>query len=312
MKMQESSITLRDGRRMGYAEYGDPDGVPVFLIHGIPGSRLTWGVIANPPFRPGLRLIAPDRPGYGNSDFFRRGQSIIDYPNDIEQLADQLGIDRFALFGPSGAGPYVLACAWKIPARLMSVGVFASVAPNVPEATVGLVPSIKHLYSIAARFSRLIRVQMAVMALLVKWFPALYVKLIKSEFSEPDIEVYARLDLSNALRADRAETYRRFGRGVAYDVTIPGRWPIPLDEIRPKIHIWQGEQDRTVPPAAGRYLADKISDTDLTMIPDAGHLWIFDHLQEMLEGLVPVPSASQDATKAEPAGSSRDSDCNIG
>ncbi len=288
MQARENSIILRDGRRLNYAEYGDPDGQPVFLIHGIPGSRLTWAAMQNSPFRPGLRLIAPDRPGYGSSDLFRRGQGITDYPEDIAQLADELGIDSFAIFGPSGGGPYVLACAWKIPDRLTSVGVFASVSPYVPEATVGLSPTVRRLYRFAARFPRLIRVQMALMSLLVKWFPALYVRMIRSEFSEVDLEVYSRLGLAQRMQPDRAETYRRWGRGVAYDVTIPGNWPIPLGEIRTKVHIWQGEQDVAVAPAAGRFFADRIKDAELTMIPDAGHMWIFEHLGEMLDVLVPV------------------------
>ncbi len=311
MQVRENSITLRDGRRMSYAEYGDPDGQPVFLIHGIPGSRLTWSVMASSPSRKGLRVIAPDRPGYGHSDFFRKGKTITDYPDDVTQLANELGIDKFALFGPSGGGPYVLTCAWKIPERLTAVGVFASVAPNVPEATDGLAGSIKRLYRFANRFPRLVRVQMAVMTLLVKWFPALYVRAIKSEFSEPDLEAYSRLDLARRLKVDRAETYRRYGRGVAYDVTIPGNWPIPLEEISSKVHIWQGEQDRTVAPAAGRYFADRIPDSELTLIPDAGHIWIFEHLNEMLDVLVPEKSSNQaHGTNNASSGSSRSSEVN--
>ena len=287
MQLSENSITLADGRRLSYAEYGDPEGEPVFLIHGIPGSRLTWRAMARPGFRPGLRIIAPDRPGYGSSDFFRRGQTIVDYPDDIVQLADQLGIERFAIFGPSGGGPYVLACAWKIYERLTSVGLFASVGPNLPEATVGMSPVVQRLYRFAPRFPRLVRLQMAVMALLTRWFPGLYVRMIRSEFSQVDLRTYSRLGLDELMKPDRKETYRRYGRGVAYDVTLPGRWPIPLEQIRAKVHIWQGEQDTTVPPATARYLANKIPNSELTIIPDAGHLWAFEHLHEMLDTLVP-------------------------
>ncbi len=288
MEIRENTITLADGRSLSYAEYGDVDGEPIFLVHGIPGSRLTWQVMANQPFRPGLRVIAPDRPGYGNSDFFRRGQSIVDYPSDIAQLADSLGIEKFALFGPSGGGPYVLACAWQIPERLEAVGVFASVTPNVPEATVGQSPTVKRLYRFAARFPWLARLQMASNSLLVKWLPRLYVRLIRSEFSEFDHEVYARLGLATAMQADRQESFKGFARGVAYDVTIPGNWPIPLEQISTRVHLWQGEHDISIPPAAARYLADKIPDSVLAMIPDGGHFWVFEHLHEMLDVLVPT------------------------
>jgi pimeloyl-ACP methyl ester carboxylesterase len=285
------TITLADGRTLSYAEYGDPEGEPVVLIHGIPGSRLFWGVLPGSPFRSDLRLIAPDRPGYGFSDFFGRGQTIVDYPNDVTQLADALGIEKFAVFGASGGGPYVLACAWKIPERLASVGVFASVAPDVPAATEGLAPTIKRLNRFAPRFPRLIRLQMAVMSRVVKWAPGLYARMVRSELSEADAAAHTRLNLRQLMKGDRAETYRQWGRGVAYDVTIPGTWPIPLDEIRAEVHIWQGEQDRTVSPSAGRYFTDKIRDSELTMIPDGGHMWIFEHMKDVLDVLVPAKSS---------------------
>ena len=286
-----SILKLSDGRQLAYAEYGDPDGQPIVLLHGIPGSRLFWGALPGSPFRPGLRLIAPDRPGYGLSDPFRRGLTVADYPSDVVQLADALGIDKFAVFGPSGGGPYALACAWKLPERLTAVGVFASVAPNVPEATQGLAPSIKMLYRFAPRFPSLAKLQMAIMSLMVKRLPRLYSRMVKSELSEADLSAYSRLGMADWIRPDRVETYRQWGRGVAYDVTIPGTWPIPLEEIRSKVHLWQGELDISVAPVAGRYLAGRIKDAELTMIPGAGHLWIIDHMPEVLDVLThPVES----------------------
>ena len=61
-------IKLPDGRRLAYAEYGDTNGKAVFLFHGLPGSRLSWGLLPGDPIPSGLRIIAPDRPGYGCSD----------------------------------------------------------------------------------------------------------------------------------------------------------------------------------------------------------------------------------------------------
>ena len=59
----DNTLRLRDGRQLAYAEYGNPGGSPVMLFHGNPSSRLSWGLIPGSPFRPHLRLIAPDRPG---------------------------------------------------------------------------------------------------------------------------------------------------------------------------------------------------------------------------------------------------------
>jgi pimeloyl-ACP methyl ester carboxylesterase len=110
----DNILNLSDGRRISYAEYGDPDGQPVFLVHGTPGSRLYWKSFPGFPFRPDLHLIAPDRPGYGLSDW-RPGRTITDWADDVAALADALGLHRFVMIGVSGGGPETLACAWKIP-----------------------------------------------------------------------------------------------------------------------------------------------------------------------------------------------------
>ena len=134
---------LADDRNLAYAEYGDPEGRPVLMVHGNPGSRLFWGRLPGAPFRPGLRLIVPDRPGVGLSDF-SAGRTVADWPDDVESLLNSLGIKRIDLFGASAGGPYALACAWKIPHRLGSVGVFAPMGPFLPETSEGLVPHLRN------------------------------------------------------------------------------------------------------------------------------------------------------------------------
>ena len=77
----DTVIQLPDKRNLAYAEYGDADGLPVFLFHGLPGSRLSWGLIPDHPFPPDIRIIAPDRPGYGKSDP-KPGRTLLDWADD--------------------------------------------------------------------------------------------------------------------------------------------------------------------------------------------------------------------------------------
>jgi pimeloyl-ACP methyl ester carboxylesterase len=211
---------------------------------------------------------------------------VADWPEDVVSLADALGIEKLVVFGPSGGGPYVLACAWKIPERLTAVGVFAPMGPYRPETIEGLVPSVATLYRIAPRHPGLIRLQMALMALLAIRFPTQYSKLIAHEFSAADHEVYRRLGMAEWFIPDRREFYRQWGRGVAYDVTIPASWPIPLSDIRVPVHLWQGEQDISVPPSSSRYLARQIPDCQAKFMPGAGHFWVFEHMGEILDTLI--------------------------
>jgi len=185
-----------------------------------------------------------------------------------------------------------LACAWKIPERLTRVGVFAPMGPLLPETTDGLVPSLVKLYRLAPEHPAIVRAQMALMAAIAKMLPAVYSTLIAHEFSLADRETYGRLRVADWIGPDRLEFYRQWGRGVAYDVTIPATWPIPLSEIAPVVHLWQGELDVSVSPTSSRYLARTIPDCRATFIPDAGHFWIFEHMGDVLATLVPAAETS--------------------
>src|SRR6185312_3853086 len=106
----EHRVRLADGRTLACLELGDPSGPPVLYFHGYPGSRLEARVAAAAARRLGLRLLAVDRPGFGQSTF-QTGRSIGAWAADVAALADRLALGRFSIVGVSGGGPYALACA---------------------------------------------------------------------------------------------------------------------------------------------------------------------------------------------------------
>ncbi len=285
-KNTENYLKLPDGRQLCYAEYGDPKGQPIFVFHGNPNSRLLWGLIPGSPFLSNVRLIAPDRPGFGQTDFKEGITTLENWPNDIAALADSLGIKKFAVFGPSGGGPYALACAWKIPERLTSVGIFASVGPFIPETIKNIAVPIRMMWAKAPKLPKLFKLQMKIFAWLARKFPKLYIKMIPKEFSETDRKVYEHLNIAELIQADRNEGYRQGGIGSWYDAMIPSNWSIPLNEIKTKLYLWQGEEDISVPLSMGQYIAEKVPNCEAEFIKGAGHFWIFEHLAEMLEKLV--------------------------
>ena len=129
---QESStqryITLPDGRRLAYAEYGDPLGIPVVYCHGFPGSRLEAALFHDTAKQGGVRVISADRNGLGDSDYLPN-RTMLDWPDDVAAMADALGLDRFHLLGVSGGGPYALACAYRIPERLKGLALVCPLGP---------------------------------------------------------------------------------------------------------------------------------------------------------------------------------------
>jgi len=202
------------------------------------------------------------------------------------ELANHLGIDKFAVFGPSGGGPFALVCAWKIPDRITSAGLFSSVGPNVPEATEGAIKSLRLLWKVANPLFWLIKQQMKIMAFMAKKNPEkLAIKMRDLELSEWDKMIFDRPEIRNVFKVTFPEAYRQNGIGSAYDASISAKWSIPLDQIKMKVNIWQAEPDLLVGNMS-KYISDKLPNSYLKSLPDTGHLWILDHMKEVLETLI--------------------------
>jgi pimeloyl-ACP methyl ester carboxylesterase len=128
--MMEHTLEFADGRTLSYTDWGPEDAATVLYFHGFPSSRHELELT-----RPGLernnlpiRVVALDRPGFGASTD-QPGRGMLDWPDDVAEAADLLGIDRFAVLGVSAGGPYVLACGYALPDRVTRVGVVVGIAP---------------------------------------------------------------------------------------------------------------------------------------------------------------------------------------
>src|SRR5438067_11273714 len=126
-------ISLSQNRVVAVDEYGDPNGEPVIFCHGWPSSRMQAAGADAAARDLGLRLISPDRPGIGLSSF-QKNRRLLDWPPLIAELCDELGVERFRIFGVSGGGPYVLATAWALPERVEAAAVICG-APPLPAGT---------------------------------------------------------------------------------------------------------------------------------------------------------------------------------
>jgi pimeloyl-ACP methyl ester carboxylesterase len=124
----ERTVRTGDGRVLAVQEAGDPAGRPVLVQGGTPGSRLLYAPHARDAAERGLRLIGYDRPGYGGSSP-RPGRTVADCAGDVRAICADLGIDRLAMWGASGGGPHVLACAALLPDLVTAAATLASLAP---------------------------------------------------------------------------------------------------------------------------------------------------------------------------------------
>jgi len=283
----DNILRLKDGRLLGYAEYGDLEGKPLFFFHGMPGSRLEAKLTDAAAKKLGARVIAPDRPGYGLSHFKPR-RTFLEWPDDVVELADALKIDRFGVAGVSGGGPYVAACALRIPGCLMAAGIISGVGPfQAPGATEGMSRQNRLIFGAARRLPWLVNLPFWLMAQGARRFGDRALSLMMRSMPEPDKAVLARPEIRAAFVEDVIEAFRSGGRGAAWEAVMYARpWGFRLEDITTEVHLWQGEEDVNVPPSMGRYQARAIPKCQATFYPGEGHLLIVDHIDEMLESLI--------------------------
>jgi pimeloyl-ACP methyl ester carboxylesterase len=286
MELSGQTITLRGGRVLGYDEYGDPNGKSLFFFHGWPSSRLAAGKFEAIAQALHIRIIAPDRPGFGMSDF-KKDRTILDWPDDVTALADALKIRKFAVMGVSGGGPYAAVCAYKIPQRITRVGIVAGLAPlfdwksldgitwlsKIGWATFGKHPNIR-------KFSAIMEF------LYIRYFPS---QTFHHRFfgAKSDRAICRNTKVGQAVTINYREAFRQGYRGPELDLKLfTTDWGFDVSDIRLKTFLWYGACDQNVSQAMGRYYHSNIRGSTLTMFPGEGHLIADVHAPEILKTLI--------------------------
>lgn len=280
------TIRLRDGRLLGYDDFGAAGGVPVLFFHGFGSSRVLRHPEDSIAGDLGLRIIAPDRPGIGLSSRLAR-RRLLDWPADLEQLVDACGIDRFAILAWSGGGPYALAVASAMPQRVSVVGLVSSSAPlsGVRDATY-LYP-LHRVASRAAGYAPwMIRLAMWKWARGQRSDPEAHLRAAIESMIEADQQILRDPALQAVMIANATELHRQGGKGL-YDeaLVMARRWGFPLDQVNVPVRVWHGEADDTVPVEMGRYLARVLPDCRATFYPGEGHHLMYDRWREILSAV---------------------------
>lgn len=293
-------IRLQDNRLLAYAEYGDPQGKPVMLFHGTPGSRLFHHPDESVVLSFGARIIMPDRPGFGLSDF-KAGRTLMDWPDDVLQLADALNIDRFAVAGMSGGGPYALACALKIPHRLTRVALISSMAPlSAPAAMEAMAWRNRLLFNLARNSRMFAKLSWWIMNVAFSQNPQRFFKFEASLSSQSEKHLMSRPEIESALIRDYAEALRTGIDGVAWEtILLAHPWDLQLENVAIETYLWHGQQDARTPIAMGRYLASTIPNCRATFLAEEGHDVFYHHWSEILSVLTPPEVSKHTSTESQ-------------
>jgi len=290
--MSDHTVTLSDGRTLGYAEFGVDAGTPIFYCHGLPGSRLEAALATDAARSLGLRIIAPDRPGFGRSTFHAR-QGISNWARDLEQLADHLQVERFNLLGVSGGGPYAVACAQYLSDRADQLALVCPLGPLATvHATDGMSAALSTTINWARRLRVLVNVYGVVLGTMGRHWPEFIINVYERQASEADRAVLAEPRVRAVIAASVQEAFRQGGRGPAQELALhllP--WDIDPVQVKVRVLLWQGEADTTVPPVMGHWYAQRLPNCQLRSLPGEGHFSVpVRHMNSILRTFACAPT----------------------
>lgn len=268
------TIDLPDGRLLTLWAGGDPGGVPVIYFHGTPSSRLQAVSGHDAAVRQGVRLIAANRPGYGATPDAPSSLSTV--AEDALALADDLGLDRFAVLGVSGGGPYALACGAFAPERVAAVGVAVGVGPWRLIDPPGTNPEDRAALELAgagdseaalAAFRRSATGDFASMLELDD-------EAMMDEFTRP-VPEQERAIFTPQMRAlwaaDLREALTSYDGYARDNLAWGGDWDLDLAAVSSPTWLWYGDEDQLVPADHGRWLHERITLSTLVIRPGVGH-----------------------------------------
>lgn len=270
MADESKQIALPDGRLLGYARLGIPDGAPVVFAHGFPASRLEAQLWEPAARQAGVSLIAPDRPGFGLSEF-QADRGILDWPDDVAALVDALGLDQFWLLGGSAGCPYTLACAHRLGPRVSGVAVVGGPDPTDSEATRGMGSLARGAFALANHAPHVFRTIYGGLAKLVAQRPELNYRLNKT--TAPDRKMLARPDIRAQIDASIREAFRSGSAGAVNELLLLARpWGFDIEHVSSPLQIWHGLDDGVTPHTMSELIARRAPDARLPLVAGEGHL----------------------------------------
>jgi pimeloyl-ACP methyl ester carboxylesterase len=285
----DDRLELPDGRTLGWAEFGDPDGQPLFFFHGLPGSRWFSGLLDGDARECGIRVVAPERPGFGGSTQ-SENRKFGDWPDDVERLADHLGLDRFLVAGISGGGAYTLSTAHRLGSRVRAAGVISGGGDiSTPEALEGMHPQNRAIFELAAQagpegVAQAMQPQLEGM----KADPEGFMKAMSEGLPPADVELLGRLESARELlQKDAFAAFEQGTIGPGYEAWLYVQpWDFDVSEIEVPVVLWHGDDDRNAPLSHAKALVDKMPHAELVVWTGMGHLTALERGSEVFTKLL--------------------------
>ncbi|KAJ5155503.1 hypothetical protein N7492_008306 [Penicillium capsulatum] len=287
-------MQLPDGRKLGYSEHGRVSDYPLLFMHGYPASRLETLGIDDTARRHNLRIITPDRNGFGLTTF-DPSRRIVDWPGDVRALVQHLNIKRFAVLGGSGGSPYALACAYRLPPTMLSgVGIMGGAGPCEAGSHHMSLP-----YRVSAMAAHHWPASYRVLWNTLLWaFRHLLASPSGAQWIDSKLESHIGKQDDMTTEERRGviarlvfEAFRQGTEPVVHDARLlTSSWEIPFEDVTNKVMIWHGTKDSNAPVQMIRYLAERLPLCTLQEFEEDTHFTLSRRMDEILAELVPEQS----------------------
>ena len=255
-------------------------------FHGSSSSRLERPLDLGILDQSNVRLLTLDRPGHGGSTYLPR-RRLLDWPRDVTQVADQMGLERFHVSGWSIGGSHALATAFALREQVVATAVMAPLPPpGSPAAQEGMSKANRAALSAARNLPGLVRLGTRLGAGTLRRNPGRAIARLRKISPPVDRRLIDDPAFANSFLPSISEAYRN-GAGPGWESTMIAQpWGFDLSDISAKVGVWHGSADPVVPIAAGRFISAQIPNAELHEIAGAGHFLIFHNWLEILQWLI--------------------------
>ena len=286
MNSTNKLITLKSGRKLSYAEYGEPMGYPIIYCHGSQSSKLEMHYDLAFAIENKLRIIVIDRPGHGDSQFNPEG-TILSFAADVKELADQLNIKKLSVAGMSAGSPFALAIAYMFPQLVCRVSIISGFAPYNNQSKKFLSKEVKLMLNLAKNFPFLLRILLKFQAKNLKNNPKKSLQGFLKIMSEPDQQILKNKSVMLVMEKMFVEAFKNGSKGVAHEISklLVKDWGFELNKIKTPVTFWQGKKDNNVPYKWAELMQSEIENSEIKILAEEGHLIIFEHAQAIFSQL---------------------------
>jgi pimeloyl-ACP methyl ester carboxylesterase len=265
---RDGILMLGDGRTLSYGLYGADEGPLVVVLDG-PGSRGLGRVMSAPAAELGVRLLVPDRPGFGDSTA-ASGRSIVDVGGDLLALARSLEVRRFGIVAQSGGTPYALALAAAAQNDVTGLSFVGGISPlDEPDALEDVSGPMRMMLILGRRAPWLLRPLIGAVTRRTLKNPEAAARMYAKGLPDADRKVLEDPAMWAVHVVTSAEAVSSPAAFIREARLLAQPWGVHLPLITAPVAFWVGERDPVHPPVMSRRMAERLGGAPVTVVPGA-------------------------------------------